>query len=112
MSEEIKTPTPEEIKAQKERVAAEAAAAQEKVNARIAVLKGFEGKSFKDNSGIKTISKVLKYAGIIKNRDGNLAHAFEIVTQNPTNRFVAPASEFLDSHTVIELETATVQEVI
>lgn len=113
---EIKPPSPEEIKAaeikaQKEKSAAEAKLAQEKVGARIAVLKGFEGKSFKSNFGNQT-SKVLKYFGIIKNKDGNLAHAFDVVFQNPSNRAIVPAGEFLDSNTVFELKPETVSEVI
>lgn len=96
MSEEIKT---DEAKA------AERKAREEKINARIAELKTYEGKYFMRKDGVGLPIKVEKYAGIFI-KDGVATYTFTVETTGHA-RWNPSATDFLAEHDEIKAPAAT-----
>ena len=91
--------TPEQIKENRD-----------KLEARIAELKTYEGKTFiKKGSDGKTTFKVLRYEGIAVIRGGVQAHLFRVESRNPGSIWTPVASEFLNDYEEIQVpeQTAT-----
>lgn len=104
---EVKTPTPEEIAAEKaatDKLAREAAAKAlaDKIAARIAELKTFEGKTFVRNDGKGLPITVIKYAGIFSWPTGGTYYAFTVEIPGHA-RWNPSATDFLNEHHVIEV---------
>lgn len=116
MSDEIKTPEEikkAELKALQEKNIADAKAAQEKVAARIRDLKNYEGKTFIENgTDGRTTFKVIRYEGIGKLANGDMAHLFRVERFNPGAIYTPPATQFLAEHTEIEVKLETQKEII
>jgi hypothetical protein len=90
--------TPEEI-------AEDRKAKQDRIDARIAELKLCEGKIYIQNDGQGPLKTIKRYAGIFP-KDGALIYTFEVEVNGHAN-WNAPATEFLDSHHVVEVKPVT-----
>ena len=112
---EVKTPTPEEIAAEKaaaDKLAREAAAKAlaDKIAARIAELKTFEGKTFKRNDGKERPIKVLSYGGTRIHQEFKNGKPFSIeshvfkVESHDGRTWTPPATQFLNEHTEVEIQ--------
>jgi hypothetical protein len=86
-----------------------AKARSEKLAARVAELKAFEGKTFRRKSDGATV-KIERYDGV-KTKDGINAHTF--LVEGPEGRWTPKASEFLANHDLsTTAATATTNEPI
>jgi hypothetical protein len=104
MSETAKPLSADELAAQRKEKEA-------KINARIAELKTYEGKTFLANDGKGLPVKVIKYAGIFI-KDGVGIYSFTVEIPGHA-RWNAAATDFLAAYSVVEAEsTATVTEPI
>ena len=101
MSDPISTPpkTPEQVAADAERQKRADA-----INARVAELKKFEGKTFARNDGKGLPIKVKRYAGIFQNSDGVMVFTFAVESKGHA-AWNAPATDFLANHHEIEPAT-------
>ena len=87
---------------------------QKALQARIAELKTYEGKTFKrkDGTGPQSVT-IVKYAGIGV-RDGVSSHAFLVESKNPGARWTPQATQFLAEHNEVPAAEikSTEQEVL
>ena len=95
---EVKIPTPEEIQAQKDSAAK---AIADKIAARVAELKTYEGKTFNPNNGNGLPVKVIKYIGILADGKGGSYYAFTVEIAGHA-RWNPSATDFLNQYTVID----------
>ncbi len=104
--------TKEEIDKQQSETLSKAKEAQDKIAARVEELKTYEGKTFARKDGIgKATFKVIRYEGIGKLLNGDLAHLFRVESKNPNSIWTPPATQFLLDHEEIEVkENETIQK--
>ncbi len=88
--------------------------ANKQLEARIAELKTYEGKTFiKKNSDGKQAFKVIRYDGIHSIRGGIRAHVFLVEASGPGGYPWRPvAAEFLNDYEEVQVKPQAAQEVI
>ncbi len=94
---ETNTPTPDQIAERQKRA--------DIINAKIAELRQFEGKTFERNDGKGLPIKVVRYAGIFQDANRAMVYTFSVETKGHA-AWNAPASEFLANHHVVETTEA------